>query len=52
MASPVASFGSQRSFWESLPAMRIASVARYTDDEKGTGATARPSSSAITHSSR
>ena len=29
-----------------------ASVARYTDDENGTGATARPSSSAITHSSR
>jgi hypothetical protein len=52
MAWPDASLGSHRFLWSSVPASRIASVARYTDDENGVGARLRPSSSAITHSSR
>ena len=51
ITSPLASFGSHLSFCSTLPAMSSASVARYTDDENGSGATARPSSSAITTSS-
>ena len=34
-----------------MPNNLIASVAKYTEDEKGTGADALPSSSAITQSS-
>ena len=51
MTSPLASFGSHFSFCSALPAMISASVARYTDEENGNGAVARPSSSAITTSS-
>jgi hypothetical protein len=52
MASPPAMRGSHFRFWASLPASRSASATRYTVDENGIGATLRPSSSAITHSSR
>ena len=40
MASPVASFGRYRSFWSLDPNSAIASEARYTDEENGTGAMA------------
>ena len=52
MALPSASFGSHASRCAGLPANSSASVAKYTEDENGTGATARPSCSAITHSAR
>ena len=52
MISPEASFGSQFSFCRSVPNNFKASVAKYTDEEKGTGADALPISSAITHNSR
>jgi hypothetical protein len=52
IASPLAILGSHFCFCASLPASRIASAARYTVDENGTGASARPISSAITQSSR
>jgi hypothetical protein len=50
--SPEANFGNQFSFCRSVPNNFNASVAKYTDEEKGTGADALPSSSAITQSSR
>lgn len=52
IASPAASLGSQACFCASSPAISRNSVARNTDEEYGTGATTRPSSSAITQSSR
>ena len=52
IASPAASFGSHRAFWASEPAASRNSVARNTEEENGTGARARPISSAITQSSR
>ena len=52
IASPVAIFGSHFCFCASLPASNSASAARYTVEENGTGASVRPISSAITHSSR
>src|SRR5262245_41033460 len=52
IASPDASFGNHFSFCAREPASINASVARYTDDENGIGATARPSSSATTDSSK
>ena len=52
MHSPVTSFGSKYCFISSLANLIIASVNRYTEDEKGTGASDRPSSSATTQSSR
>jgi len=50
--SPLAMRGSHLRFCASLPASRSASATRYTVDEKGIGATLRPNSSAMTHSSR
>ena len=52
MISPSASRGRYRFFCSALPASWMASVARYTEDENGVGARLRPSSSAITQSSR
>ena len=52
IASPDAIAGSHFCFCASEPASTIASAARYTVEENGTGASARPISSAITHSSR
>ena len=52
IASPDAIFGSHFCFCASLPASIKASAARYTVEENGTGASARPISSAITQSSR
>ena len=52
IASPEAIFGSHFCFCASLPASSSASAARYTVEENGTGAFARPISSAITQSSR
>src|SRR5580704_928628 len=52
IALPPAIAGSHFCFCASLPASRIASAARYTVEENGTGASARPISSAITQSSR
>ena len=50
ISSPATSLGSNSSFCAALPAISSASVARYTEDENGTGARERPSSSASTHS--
>src|ERR1700729_2356799 len=52
IASPAAINGNHLRFCASLPASRIVSAARYTVDENGTGASARPISSATTQSSR
>ena len=52
MTSPDTNFGRRSFFISSLPYLIIASVNKYTEDEKGTGAKNLPSSSAITHSSR
>src|SRR3954451_511907 len=52
IASPAAIFGSHFCFCASLPASIKASAARYTVEENGTGASARPISSAMTQSSR
>ena len=49
---PEASEGTYRCFCCSVPAARINSAPRQMDDANGTGARARPNSSAITHSSR
>ena len=50
--SPLTSFGRIFFLRSSLPYFIIASVNKYTDDEKGTGARNLPSSSAITQSSK
>ena len=52
IALPAASLGSHAAFCAALPAASRNSVARNTDDENGTGAMTRPSSSATTQSSR
>ena len=50
ISDPSASFGRYWWRWASDPAVRIASAAKYAVDPNGTGATARPISSANTHS--
>ena len=49
---PEASEGTYRCFCCSVPAARINSAPRQMDEANGTGAKARPNSSAITHSSK
>ena len=50
--SPETNLGNKSFLISSLAYLIITSVNKYTDDEKGTGANALPSSSATTHSSR
>jgi hypothetical protein len=51
MTSPLASPGNHFAFCSLEPNNRMASAHRQTEDRKGTGASARPISSAATHSS-